>query len=76
MTLQELSKLELEEIQCQIEAARMRRQIELAAPELLEALKEIAKGNGAFDHDPLKHAANVIRENTEIAKVAIAKATS
>ena len=44
------------------------------ANELLEALKEIAKGEGAFDMDRLKHAANVIESVISIAKEAIKKA--
>jgi citrate lyase beta subunit len=45
-----------------------------AAPELLEALEIIAEGKGAFNHDPLLHAQNVIEEAKTIAQAAIAKA--
>lgn len=48
----------------------------LAAPEMLEALKEIAKGRGAFDRDPLQHASNTIDNMKEIANEAISKATA
>lgn len=45
-----------------------------AAPELLEALKEIQEGRGAFSMDHLTHAANTIEEMKALAKTAIAKA--
>jgi len=45
-----------------------------AAPDLLEALKEIAKGEGAFSRDQLTHATNTIEAMKEIARAAIAKA--
>ena len=45
-----------------------------AAPELLEALHEIAKGEGAFSRDQLTHATNTIEIMVEIARAAIAKA--
>lgn len=41
---------------------------------LLEALKEIAKGEGRFDRDPLTHAGNVIQSMIATAEDAIAKA--
>ena len=44
-----------------------------AAPDLLEALKEIAKGEGAFSLDPLTFAENTIENMKEIAQAAIAK---
>ena len=45
-----------------------------AAPDLLEALREIAKGEGPFSTDRLTHAENCIEAMQEIARVAIAKA--
>lgn len=45
-----------------------------AAPTMLEALQEIAKGEGAFSRDQLKHAANVIDNSIALARAAIAKA--
>lgn len=45
-----------------------------AAPDLLEALEEIAQGMGAYNVDPLEHANNVIEEAKSIARAAIAKA--
>ena len=45
-----------------------------AAPELLAALKEIAKGKGEFSRDPLEHASNTIDSMKAIANAAIAKA--
>ena len=42
--------------------------------ELLAALKEIAKMEGAYSRDPLTHAENVIENLTNIANKAIAKA--
>ena len=45
-----------------------------AAPDLLSALEEIAKGKGAFDNDPLTHAANTIDDMKTIACTAIALA--
>ena len=47
-----------------------------AAPALIEALREIAKGKGAYSRDPLTHAKNTIDNMKEIASDAIAKATS
>ena len=38
---------------------------------LLEALKEIAKGEGAFSLDPLKHARNTIENMKFLAEQAI-----
>lgn len=46
-----------------------------AAPELLEALKEISKGEGRYDMDKLIHASNTIEDMKNIAKEAIKKAT-
>ncbi len=40
--------------------------------DLLGALKEIAKGEGAFSRDPLRHAENCIEHAKAIAKAAIA----
>ena len=45
-----------------------------AAPELLEALKEIAKGSGPFSSDRLTHAENTIEAMKRLAFDAIAKA--
>lgn len=45
-----------------------------AAPELLEALREIAKGEGAFSLDPLTHCSNTVDSMKAIALAAIAKA--
>jgi hypothetical protein len=42
--------------------------------ELLNALKEIAEGRGAFDRSPLVHYSNCIEEMQRIANAAIAKA--
>ena len=41
--------------------------------ELLEALKEITKGEGRFDMDRLRHAGNVIEDMKSIAEQAIKK---
>ena len=46
-----------------------------AGPEMLEALREIEEGSGAFSTDYLQHAANCIENMRELARVAIAKAT-
>ena len=45
-----------------------------AAPDLLAALEEIAKGEGAFSRDPLTHAENTIEAMQSIARAAITKA--
>lgn len=45
-----------------------------SAPDLLAALEEIAKGEGAFSLDPLTHAGNTIDNMKEIARAAIEKA--
>lgn len=42
--------------------------------QLLEALKEIARGEGAFSRDPLEHAENCIEHAKAIAKSAIVNA--
>jgi hypothetical protein len=47
-----------------------------SAPELLDALKEILKGEGAFSRDPLTHAGNTITNIKTIARDAIANVTS
>lgn len=71
MTLQELSKLELEEMQCQIEAARMRRQIEKMGPELLEVCKYVVEKLRLLQERPgLARTLEAV-----IAKATIAKAT-
>ena len=45
-----------------------------AAPEMLDALKEIAKTEGPYARDPKQHADNVICNMASIANKAIAKA--
>jgi len=47
-----------------------------AAPDLLEALKEIVKGRGAYNQDQLIHCSNTVEEMKETAKAAITKAES
>lgn len=42
---------------------------------MLEALQEIAKGQGAFSRDPLEHASNTIDNMKEIANEAIKNTT-
>ena len=44
-----------------------------AAPELLEALQEIQKGEGPYHQDPLTHASNVIDHMKALASAALAK---
>jgi len=46
----------------------------LAAPEMLEKLKEIAKGDGAYDMDQLKYAGNCIENMKSLALGAIKSA--
>lgn len=46
-----------------------------AAPQMLEALKEIAKGEGRFSTDHLKHASNTIDDMKDLATAAIAAAS-
>ena len=41
--------------------------------ELVEALREIAKGEGEYSFDPLTHAGNTIESMIEIALAALAK---
>lgn len=48
----------------------------LLAPDMLEALKEISKGDGEFDRDPLTHAQNCIENMKRIAKEAIGEVDS
>lgn len=50
------------------------RLVELNA-KLIEALKEIAKGEGAFSLDQLEHCFNTVESMKEIAQVAIKEAT-
>lgn len=45
-----------------------------AAPDLLAALEEIAKGAGPFSRDALTHASNTIDYMKEVANAAIRKA--
>jgi hypothetical protein len=42
------------------------------AEQMRAALEQIAKGEGAFNRDPLKHAANVIEEAKELARALLA----
>ena len=51
------------------------RQLAEQKAELLEALKEITKGEGRFDMDRLIHASNTIEDMKSIANEAIKKAT-
>lgn len=46
-----------------------------ASPEMLKALEEIFKTEGAYNKDPLLHAENVINSMVSIARKAIEKAT-
>jgi len=55
------------------EIARANANLIAAAPDMLEALKEIAKMEGPYSRDPLTHAENVIENLTNIANKAIAK---
>ena len=50
------------------------KKLEKINAELLEALKEISKGEGVFSLDLQTHANNTIENMKEIAKAAIAKA--
>ena len=45
-----------------------------SAPALYEALKQIAKGEGRFSLDHLKHAENTIEDMKELATKALSKA--
>jgi hypothetical protein len=47
---------------------------EAAARAMLAALKEIEKGQGAYNRDPLTHAWNTIDDMKELARAAIAQA--
>ena len=47
-----------------------------AAPDMLEALQQIAEGAGRYSKDPLTHAENCIEDMQAIARAAIAKATN
>ena len=58
------------------EATPANARLMIAAPGLLKALEEIAKGEGAFSRDPLTHAENVIEHAKETARAAIRKATA
>jgi len=58
-----------------LEEAKANAKLITAAPEMLEALKEISKGNGRYDMDKLKHASNTIEDMKELAISAIKKAT-
>ena len=42
--------------------------------QLVEALEQIAKGAGAFSHDPLEHCSNIVEEMKAIALAALAAA--
>jgi hypothetical protein len=39
-----------------------------AAPVMLETLKEIAKGQGRYDHDRLRHCANAVEDMQKLAQ--------
>lgn len=56
------------------EEARANAALIAAAPDMLFALREIAKGQGAYSRDPFQHACNTIEDMKEIANAAIAKA--
>ena len=43
-----------------------------AAPDMLEALKEIAEGKGRYSMDPFTHACNTVDDMKELARQAIA----
>jgi len=45
-----------------------------AAPEMLEALEQIAKGEGHFSRDQLTHCQNTLEDMKAVARAAIAKA--
>ena len=45
-----------------------------AAPEMLEALEQIAKGEGRFSRDQLTHCQNTLEDMKAVARAAIAKA--
>ena len=45
------------------------------APKLIEALVEIAKGEGRYDMDRLRHAANTIEDMQQLAMAALKEAT-
>ena len=47
---------------------------EAAAPDLMEALEDIARGAGPYSRDPLVHASNTIEYMVNVAQAAIAKA--
>ena len=47
-----------------------------SAPGMLAALRKVAKGEGAFNRDPLTHASNCIESMKAIAEAEIAKAVS
>ena len=49
-------------------------ELEIITAYLLKALKEMAKGEGAYSRDPLTHAGNVITNMKVIANEAIHKA--
>ena len=56
------------------EYARMNYELTEVNKQLLEALKKIAKGEGAYSRDPLTHAGNTITSMKNIATEAIRKA--
>jgi hypothetical protein len=43
-----------------------------SSPQLVEALREITKGKGAYSTDPLRHAANCIEDMKQLARTALA----
>ena len=47
--------------------------LQIAAPDLLQALEEIIKGEGPFSQDHMQHAINTIEAMKDLARAAIAK---
>jgi len=56
------------------EGAKANARLIASSPDLLAALEEIAKGEGAFSLDPLTHAGNTIENMKAIARAAIENA--
>lgn len=49
------------------------RRVDKAFDAMLDALREIVKGEGAYNRDPLEHASNCIEHMQDVAREAIAK---